>query len=132
MRLETHSDSELLLDSERRAEEIHALSDVPRIATGDDGEEFWIAFESGAGLSPQRFEMFSRGSQPARDITTRRADLRDIFKAALSEFCREGVTVLGSGGRLAFDPGERINAGKLLPSDKVRIQLLKPGRHVPQ
>lgn len=32
----------------------------------------------------------------------------------------------------AFDPGERINAGKLLPSDRVRIQLLKPGRHVPQ
>jgi glycolate oxidase len=32
----------------------------------------------------------------------------------------------------AFDPGERINAGKLLPSDKVRVRLLKPGRHVPQ
>ncbi len=32
----------------------------------------------------------------------------------------------------AFDPGERINAGKLLPSDKVRVTLLKPGRHVPQ
>src|SRR5687767_9851310 len=32
----------------------------------------------------------------------------------------------------AFDPGERINAGKLLPSDKVVVHLLKPGRHVPQ
>ncbi|MGB7156597.1 MAG: FAD-linked oxidase C-terminal domain-containing protein [Tepidisphaeraceae bacterium] len=32
----------------------------------------------------------------------------------------------------AFDPGERINAGKLLPSDKVVVNLLKPGRHVPQ
>jgi glycolate oxidase len=32
----------------------------------------------------------------------------------------------------AFDPNERINAGKLLPSDKVQIHLLKPGRHVPQ
>lgn len=32
----------------------------------------------------------------------------------------------------AFDPLERINAGKLLPSDKVRVELLKPGRHVPQ
>ena len=32
----------------------------------------------------------------------------------------------------AFDPGERINAGKLLPSDKVVVTLLKPGRHVPQ
>jgi glycolate oxidase len=32
----------------------------------------------------------------------------------------------------AFDPGERINAGKLLPSDKVVVRLLKPGRHVPQ
>ena len=31
-----------------------------------------------------------------------------------------------------FDPGERINAGKLLPSDKVQVHLLKPGRHVPQ
>ena len=35
----------------------------------------------------------------------------------------------------AFDPQERINAGKLIPSDKVRVSLLKPtkpGRHVPQ
>ena len=33
----------------------------------------------------------------------------------------------------AFDPQERINAGKLLPSDKVKVILLsKPGRHVPQ
>ncbi len=32
----------------------------------------------------------------------------------------------------AFDPGERINAGKLLPSKKVQVDLLKPGRHVPQ
>jgi glycolate oxidase len=32
----------------------------------------------------------------------------------------------------AFDPGERINAGKLIPSDKVVVNLLKPGRHVPQ
>jgi glycolate oxidase len=31
-----------------------------------------------------------------------------------------------------FDPGERINAGKLLPSDKVRVTLIKPGRHAPQ
>ena len=34
--------------------------------------------------------------------------------------------------KLAFDPGERINAGKLIPSDKIRVCLLKPGRHVPQ
>jgi glycolate oxidase len=32
----------------------------------------------------------------------------------------------------AFDPGERINAGKLIPSDKVHVQLIKPGRHSPQ
>ncbi len=32
----------------------------------------------------------------------------------------------------AFDPGERINAGKLIPSDKLKVTLLKPGRHVPQ
>lgn len=32
----------------------------------------------------------------------------------------------------AFDPGERINAGKLLPSEKVKVELLKPGRKVPQ
>jgi glycolate oxidase len=34
--------------------------------------------------------------------------------------------------KLAFDSGERINAGKLIPSDKIRVTLLKPGRHVPQ
>lgn len=32
----------------------------------------------------------------------------------------------------AFDPEERINAGKLLPSEKVVVHLMKPGRHVPQ
>ena len=32
----------------------------------------------------------------------------------------------------AFDPDERINAGKHIPSDKVRVTLLKPGRHAPQ
>jgi glycolate oxidase len=31
-----------------------------------------------------------------------------------------------------FDPDERINAGKLLPSAKIEVHLLKPGRHVPQ
>jgi glycolate oxidase len=34
--------------------------------------------------------------------------------------------------RRSFDPGERVNAGKLLPSEKVVVNLLKPGRKVPQ
>ncbi len=32
----------------------------------------------------------------------------------------------------AFDPNGLINAGKLIPSENVRVQLLKPGRHAPQ
>src|SRR5688572_9312476 len=32
----------------------------------------------------------------------------------------------------AFDPEERINAGKMLPSEKINVVLLKPGRQVPQ
>ncbi|WP_428939342.1 FAD-binding oxidoreductase [Fontivita pretiosa] len=32
----------------------------------------------------------------------------------------------------AFDPEDRINAGKLLPSEKLRVTLMKPGRNVPQ
>ena len=32
----------------------------------------------------------------------------------------------------AFDPDERINAGKMIASDKVRVSLLKPGRKAPQ
>jgi glycolate oxidase len=32
----------------------------------------------------------------------------------------------------AFDPEERINAGKLIPSEKINVELIKPGRHVPQ
>jgi glycolate oxidase len=32
----------------------------------------------------------------------------------------------------ALDPQERLNAGKLIPSDKMQTVLLKPGRHVPQ
>ncbi len=34
--------------------------------------------------------------------------------------------------KLSFDPDERINAGKLIPSEKIKVTLLKPGRHVPQ
>jgi glycolate oxidase len=32
----------------------------------------------------------------------------------------------------AFDPQERINAGKMVPSAKLKVTLLKPGRHAPQ
>ncbi len=32
----------------------------------------------------------------------------------------------------AFDPEDRINAGKLIPSPRLEVNLLKPGRHVPQ
>lgn len=32
----------------------------------------------------------------------------------------------------AFDPDDRINAGKLIPSERIRVNLLRPGRHVPQ
>jgi glycolate oxidase len=32
----------------------------------------------------------------------------------------------------AFDPEEQINAGKLIPSAKVNVRLLKPGRKAPQ
>jgi glycolate oxidase len=32
----------------------------------------------------------------------------------------------------AFDPDDRINAGKLIASEKLKVDLIKPGRHVPQ
>jgi len=32
----------------------------------------------------------------------------------------------------AFDPDERINRGKLIPTKSLEVKLLKPGRHVPQ
>jgi glycolate oxidase len=32
----------------------------------------------------------------------------------------------------AFDPHDRINAGKVFPSETMKVTLLKPGRHVPQ
>jgi glycolate oxidase len=32
----------------------------------------------------------------------------------------------------AFDPLEQINGGKMIPSEKIKITLLKPGRKVPQ
>lgn len=34
--------------------------------------------------------------------------------------------------KAVFDPLERINVGKLIPSGKIRVELLKPGRRVPQ
>jgi glycolate oxidase len=39
---------------------------------------------------------------------------------------------LFAGVKGAFDPHERINAGKMVPSDKVKVTLLKPMRQVPQ
>jgi glycolate oxidase len=32
----------------------------------------------------------------------------------------------------AFDPFERINGGKMMPSEKIKVRLMKPGRKVPQ
>jgi glycolate oxidase len=32
----------------------------------------------------------------------------------------------------AFDPGERVNAGKRIPSEKIVVNLMKPGRMAPQ
>jgi glycolate oxidase len=32
----------------------------------------------------------------------------------------------------AFDPDQRLNAGKLIPSERIKISLVKPGRNVPQ
>lgn len=34
--------------------------------------------------------------------------------------------------RHVFDPDERVNAGKLIPSERVRVDLIGPGRRVPQ
>jgi glycolate oxidase len=34
--------------------------------------------------------------------------------------------------RKAFDPTDQINAGKLMPNDKIKITLVKPGRKAPQ
>jgi FAD/FMN-containing dehydrogenase len=44
-------------------------------------------------------------------------------EATMSQFARV---------KYAFDPEERINAGKLLPSDKVKVTIMKPGRQAPQ
>ena len=44
-------------------------------------------------------------------------------EATMSQFARV---------KYAFDPEERINAGKLLPSEKVKVVIMKPGRQSPQ
>jgi glycolate oxidase len=56
-----------------------------------------------------------------------------IEKVGLMEYLFDGAT-LDQFARVkaAFDPGERINPGKLLPSEKLSIRLLKPGRRAPQ
>ena len=56
-----------------------------------------------------------------------------VEKIHLMPYLFDGPTMsLFQRVKRAFDPDERINAGKLLPSDKVVVTLLKPGRHVPQ
>jgi glycolate oxidase len=56
-----------------------------------------------------------------------------VEKLHLIPYLFDGPT-MGQFARVkaAFDPGERINAGKMIPSEKVRVVLLKPGRRAPQ
>jgi glycolate oxidase len=56
-----------------------------------------------------------------------------VEKIHLMPYLFDGPTMdLFQRVKRAFDPDERINAGKLLPSNKVVVTLLRPGRHVPQ
>jgi glycolate oxidase len=56
-----------------------------------------------------------------------------VEKIALMPYLFDGKTMSQfQSVKHSFDPGERINAGKLMPSAKVQVHLLKPGRHVPQ
>jgi len=56
-----------------------------------------------------------------------------VEKIHLMPYLFDGPTMsLFQRVKRAFDPGVRINAGKLLPSDKIVVTLMKPGRHVPQ
>lgn len=34
--------------------------------------------------------------------------------------------------KAAFDPDDQINTGKLIPSERMQVSLIKPGRHAPQ
>ncbi len=57
-----------------------------------------------------------------------------VEKLGLMPYMFDGTTMRAFAAvKAAFDPDERINAGKLIPSDKVRGGLVThPGRHVPQ
>lgn len=57
-----------------------------------------------------------------------------VEKLALMPYMFDGSTMRSfEAVKAAFDPQERINAGKLIPSDKVKAgMIVKPGRHVPQ
>jgi glycolate oxidase len=56
-----------------------------------------------------------------------------VEKIHLMSYLFDGPT-MGQFQRVkeAFDPHERINAGKLMPSEKVKVELIKPGRMSPQ
>jgi glycolate oxidase len=56
-----------------------------------------------------------------------------VEKIGLMSYMFDQPTMaLFEGIKHAFDPNELINAGKMIPSDKLKVTLLKPGRHVPQ
>lgn len=56
-----------------------------------------------------------------------------VEKIHLMPYLFDGVTLKQfQRVKEAIDPEERINAGKLIPSERVKIDLVTPGRHVPQ
>jgi glycolate oxidase len=56
-----------------------------------------------------------------------------VEKLHLMPYCFDPATMKQMDRvKRAFDPGERLNAGKLIPTDKITVELGKPGRQVPQ
>jgi len=56
-----------------------------------------------------------------------------VEKIHLMPYLFDGVTMQQFHAiKRAFDPDERLNAGKLIPSDTIKVDLMGPGRHVPQ
>lgn len=104
MGFETHHGSQLLRHFHGRTEEFDAGGQRPRVASGDHRQETRCTIQCRLRLPTKRVEMLRNGSMAIRNVTSSRANLRNVVQPGI----RELRTELRFCGRLPFDAIEAM------------------------